>query len=192
MIYVGGAPPGSAWIHSLERRNFAGRILCIDPSELDETYSDALNIAHVREFVRHEGDILSALKAAGMDPMSPFIFVWDVRHLNSSTMVDPARNEVIREEIAVLNGILNSPWFRNNVKMFQLKVNAMNIDAYELPLTAKLFIQPFTLDRDVYELRAVGHISDPGFILKTLSGSEIAALHEYYNGLKNELIRVPS
>nr|APG79104.1 hypothetical protein 1 [Hubei lepidoptera virus 5] len=188
MIYVGGSP-GSAWIHALSLRKFSGKILCIDPDDLDLRRDHTLEIMHVKEFVNSVEDIKKAIQISALPPQDQLIFVWDVRRGDASQLSSSERNDAIREEASILSNIINSPWFRENVKVYQLKINSSNIDAYSLPANTRLYVQPYTLDRNVYELRAAGHIGRSDFHMVCITTQNISSLREYYTGIKEQLDR---
>lgn len=72
-------------------------------------------------------------------------------YVANTTLAIHEKRDVIKAEAGILNSILGSEWFLTYVRIYQIKINVRNIDVYELPIKSKLFIQPFTLDRDVYE-----------------------------------------
>lgn len=186
IIYVGGSP-GSAWLDVLARRNFIGRVISIDPEPLT-TYSDAtFQVTEIRKQITSANSLVIALKAHAVEDLSNVVFIWDVRHGNASRMNDEERNVQIQKEIAILNSICNSGWFRTHVKIYQLKINYSNLEYYELPMHTRLFAQPFTLSRDVYEMRAVGFISQHDFMLTTISDIVYAQIQDYMQSLKVRL-----
>lgn len=114
-------------------REFSGRILAIDPESLELESDTSLDIHHVRMSVEDISDIIAALEITKFPIVGNYIFIWDVRHGAASEMSESDRHSCIRNEIVCVNQIVNSEWFRNNIKNFQLKINSSNLDLYELP-----------------------------------------------------------
>lgn len=151
---MGGAP-GTGWMHALNLTGYSGEILVIDPSEMD-IFPSGLKITHDRRLVHSIDDIIDACIDTQFEHSRNIVFVWDVRRSDASTSTAEARNAAIASEVAILNEIVSSEWFRINVKFYQLKINQCNISLYDLPKDSKIFVQPHTLSRGVYELRCVG------------------------------------
>ncbi|CAB3252779.1 unnamed protein product [Arctia plantaginis] len=186
LIYVGGSP-GCAWIRALELRNFSGKIISIDPEPLLISPDTVLNVKHVTSMIHSVDDIARCLDIVGEPDLSNVIFVWDVRHSSASTMENDERNDVIREEIANLNSIISSNWFREHVSMYQLKINTTNIQCYELPTQRKFYVQPFTFSRNVYELRAIGYTTHSHSSLLTLSDDQLSSLSAFISEFKDRI-----
>lgn len=158
VIYVGGSP-GVGWVDTLSRRVFARTVVNIDPADMVYTENLPFTLAHQKTCVRSASDLYVALNLID----GPFVFIWDVRsdvsHLN-----EEERSFVIQDEIFLLNAILKDERFSERCIFIQLKVNASHLSLYEFPLKGDLYLQPFTLTREIpiYELRYVyfGRLSD--------------------------------
>ncbi|CAB3241796.1 unnamed protein product [Arctia plantaginis] len=125
IIYVGGSP-GKAWTRVLERRGFKGKVMVFDPEPLVLSNSCDLQIMHIDAEVHSIEDITShPIFRIYASVGAKYIFIWDVRHSQARRMGSVSRNECIRREISELNQICGSAWFRDNVAIYQLKVNTI-------------------------------------------------------------------
>lgn len=186
IIYVGGSP-GDAWTKTLRERNFSGMVIVIDPAPLSPGNDEGLEIHYFPMKIRRGADLERLLVKYGYLDKSNYVFIWDVRSDGFGEMSSDARRDVITEEVITLTDIITAEWFSQHVKAYQIKVNTSNIDLYSFPKDAKLFPQPFTLSRDVYELRCVGFVSSGGITLRTLAPCQINTLQDYLSNLMVEL-----
>nr|AQU42771.1 VP4 [Morris orbivirus] len=186
IVYVGGSP-GDAWLYTLAKRNFNGTIVSIDPIPLTHSYADTLDVIEIRSMINSADELTVLLSERSLLSMKNVVFIWDVRHTDAKEMAPDCRNEHIQSEVSTLNEICNSQWFRNHVKVYQLKMNASNIDAYEMPIHSKIFSQPYTLSRDVFEMRITGHIGSPDYTLVSISANIQNQIKDYYQTLKSKI-----
>lgn len=186
-VYV-GCSPGDAWIRILSEREYEGVVLGIDPSELcDLQATTPFTLIHERAMITSVKDIERLCLKHKLDELDNIIFIWDIRHAEASCLDEHDKREVLQQEIGLLNSIISSDWFYNKVKIYQLKVNTRNIDLYEFPVDSRLFIQPFTLDRDVYELRCVGFYNEDRPGMKSLRPTELTQLQTYIESRKRDI-----
>lgn len=186
VIYIGSSP-GEAWTRVLSERSFENRVPAIDPEEMADTTNLSFRLIHEKKCIHSVDDIITTCAKHDFNTNKNLIFIWDVRHRDTSRMSTQEKREIIQNEAGVLNSIINSDWFTTHVKMYQIKINTSNVDVYELPSNGKLFIQPFTLDRDVYELRCVGFIDGSDYHQRSLQPKDIHDLNEYINDTKNDV-----
>lgn len=161
-IYVGSAP-GNGWIRALEELSFQGRVYSFDPRPLECVTS--IDVVHVQRAVLAWEDIRSELE---FERGKNLFFIWDVRsdgeHPREPGMDTEAYGNRLREEIKILSSILMNADFREMVHWMQIKVSLRMLNYYPLPPTGRFVPQPFSLERDIWEVRFVSEV-DPNMEL---------------------------
>lgn len=145
-----GSSPGTGWLIAL---SFLGdtldiTLVSIDPRDLDKICGFPGRISHTRTTIKNAQDLLRLVPST-----SEAILIWDARNDFS----EESKDEVVREDISILNGILTSQDIYRRFKYMHIKVNTSNVELYTLPEGGRFYPQPFTLERDVYEIRYVWH-----------------------------------
>nr|APG79109.1 hypothetical protein 1 [Hubei lepidoptera virus 4] len=186
IIYVGGSP-GTAWTDVLREREFKGKIISVDPSPMDADIVGDLEVDHYLKKINRSEDLEMIISQDRYACYDNYVLIWDVRHGNFSNMSVEERRDIIAEEVIILTSIMTSAWFREKVKMYQIKVNTSNIDLYSFPRDGKIYMQPYTLSREVYEVRCVGYVSRRGVFLQSLANSQIESLWRYLNAQVREI-----
>lgn len=144
IFYVGSAP-GLGWITALEMIPLVRRVVSFDPRPLTCEKHDARIFHHCIE-VHGASDLTPFIS-----PTDDNILVWDVRGDYAQGLKDGG----ITAEVAELNLMLSDPKFLSLFRLIQIKINLHHIQEYSLPTGGRFYPQPYTLDRDVFELRYV-------------------------------------
>lgn len=146
IVYVGSAP-GTGWLSALEFYPNIERVISIDPRPLA---SSNARVNHIQEMLR-SNDHLFDLTGFHRN----CVLIWDVR---SDSEDGTDRDQIILDEIFLLNTISNDPRLESHFLAMHIKINMRHICQYELPIQGRFFLQPYTLQRDVYEARYVVHL----------------------------------
>lgn len=151
ILYIGSSP-GTGWIGALSYYPNISAVISVDPRPLDFYHDE--RITHHTEYITSVEQIFKLV-----ENHINCVLIWDVR---GDTRDDVERDSMILREISTLNLILNHSDLEKHFIALHLKINTRHFCHYELPKMGRFFIQPYTLTRDVFEVRYVAHLRGPG------------------------------
>lgn len=150
IVYIGSSP-GDGWVSALSRYPNVESVVSIDPRPLS-SHADA-RITHYLERILSPDRVYELTGSR-----DNCVLIWDVR---GDEREPESRDLMIASEIATLNLILNHPDLERRFIAAHLKINTRHLCRYELPRGGRFFLQPYTLQRDVFEARYVVHLRSP-------------------------------
>lgn len=145
VIYIGSSP-GISWLGLMDKFPLV-TVYSFDPRPL---VCEHPRVKHFRVVVNSVEDVISHI-----EPNESYDLIWDVRgdYIDETGYV-----EMIRKEIAILNGFLD----RNKIRLVRInvKIHVNLLEEYFVWNHGRFFLMPFLLERDMNELRYVARVSD--------------------------------
>lgn len=182
LVYVGSSP-GDGWLSVIAAysETLQVKVISVDPRNLSQILDIPANVIHINRAITTASELLELVNS-----VDEAVLVWDAR----SDFDVSNKSEVVRRDIQVLNGILSDQRLYAKFKYLHLKVNSNNILLYALPEGGKFFPQPFTLDREIYEVRYIWHHSGESEInLATPSRNVSESLTQMLDTLRASMIQ---